>query len=52
MLYASLGTPIFSEVAKTLTKAFEGRFNQLYGPDHLHSSHTSRHKSTSPNEMT
>ncbi len=35
MLYASLGAPIFSEVAKTLTQAFEGRFQELYGPDHI-----------------
>ena len=42
MLYASLGTPIFSEVAKTLTQAFEARFQELYGPDHI-KEHPLRH---------
>ena len=35
IFYASLGTPIFEEVAKTLAQAFEARCHKLYGPDHL-----------------
>ena len=40
IFYASLGTPIFEEVAKTLAQAFEARCHKLYGPDHLKSRRT------------
>jgi ribosome-associated toxin RatA of RatAB toxin-antitoxin module len=33
LIYASLGLPIFDEVAKTLAASFESRCRHLYGPD-------------------
>ena len=35
VLYASMGSLFFDEVARTLAESFAARCSDLYGPDHL-----------------
>ena len=46
VLYASMGSLFFDEVARTLAQSFVARCSDLYGPDHLVDSKTQRHSSS------